>query len=315
MRVLACSQQCGLSACGCHVCVGVAFMADLEAADQRLSFDDILEAVQDSRRGRWFLQEYQQRLQQRDSKPILDAISRLEARMESLAPHAAPDDDMAKVRSAIATARQDLMKLGLGNDPLSKEGRLFAHLADMARKAMPVAIDSNAGIVRTLQLVEEIDRAIAPPTPDHGAKYFAADSNLFERQAAPAKPALVPTVVEPAVAAPAAEPLVVVKAAPAAKAAPSKDEAPAGARLVIRKAQASKPQDEAIVEASVEPASATAVPALEAAPIAAHQAEPATAEPVSTPQVDSPRIVIIRRKPEDMPEVNLDDTSLSGTAA
>ena len=71
---------------------------------------------------------------------------------------------------------------------MSKEGRMFAELAEMARKSMPVAVDSNAGIVRTLQLVAEIDTCHIRKGPeDRGAKYFAADADLFDAHAAAAK--------------------------------------------------------------------------------------------------------------------------------
>jgi hypothetical protein len=272
-----------------HACFGgpslcvweFVLMADLEAAETRLSFDDILEAVQDSKRGRWFLQEFESRLQKRDTRSVLDAISRLESRMENLSPQVPNPDDLGKVRSAIANARNDLIKLGLGKEALSKEGRIFHDMAEMARKSMPVAVDSNAGIVRTLQLADEIDNVIAPVSnEDRGAKYFATDSNLFERQAAPPKPVLVP----------AAEPLIHVNTV-------KKDEpAPVGAKLVIRKAS-------------------------QAIESPAQGAEPDTAPVVSSavapemPAIDNPRIMIIRRKAEDMPEVNVAEPAEEASAA
>jgi hypothetical protein len=256
-------------------------MADLEAAEARLSFDDILEAVQDSKRGRWFLQEFESRLQKRDTRSVLDAISRLESRMENLSPQVPNPDDLGKVRSAIANARNDLIKLGLGKEALSKEGRIFHDMAEMARKSMPVAVDSNAGIVRTLQLADEIDNVIAPVSnEDRGAKYFATDSNLFERQAAPPKPVLVP----------AAEPLIHVNTV-------KKDEpASVGAKLVIRKASQ-----------AIESPAQVAEP--ETAPVVSSAVAP------EMPAIDNPRIVIIRRKAEDMPEVNVAEPAEEASAA
>ena len=275
-------------------------MSNLEAAETRLSFDDILEAVQDSRRGRWFLQEYESRIKARDSQTILSAISRLEHRMELLgnSSNASPDD-LQRVRSAIANARNDLLKLGLGKEAMSAEGRLFAEIAEMARKSMPVAVDSNAGIVRTLQLVAEIDSAMsnpapAPETEDKGAKFFAADAALFERGATASKPTLVatPPVAEPVVEAPKAA----VQPEPP-KPEKKEEAAPLGARLVIRKA---KP--EAVAETVVEPAPAPA-PVIDQA---AQFDETSTVETqAEMPAIDNPRIVIIRRKAEDMPEVEL----------
>ena len=256
-------------------------MADLEAAETRLSFDDILEAVQDSKRGRWFLQEFETRLQKRDTRTVLDAISRLESRMENMGPQVSNPDDLGKVRHAIANARNDLIKLGLGKEALSKEGRIFHDMAEMARKSMPVAVDSNAGIVRTLQLADEIESVIAPASnEDRGAKFFAPDSNLFERQAALPKPVLVPP----------AEPLIHVNAV-------KKDEpAPVGAKLVIRKSAQTMEKPEPIVEATVNPVATTATPP-------------------EMPSIDNPRIVIIRRKAEDMPEVNVGEPVEEASAA
>jgi hypothetical protein len=276
-------------------------MANVEAAETRLSFDDILEAVQDSGRGRWFLQEFENRLQKRDNQSILQAISRLENRMESLAPHASNPDDLAKVRAAMAKARSDLINLGLGKDGLSNEGRLFADLAELAKKAMPVAIDSNEGIVRTLQLVDEIDRTISP-REDRGAKYFAADSNLFERSTAHPKPALiaVPDVPREKLPEATVEPQVSVATKP--------DVAPTGAKLVIRK-----------TSEVIEPVT----PQVET-PRVEHQKEvaPISEQPLQIipprddlPAIDNPRIVIIRRRAEDMPEVALSENAESVSAA
>jgi hypothetical protein len=264
-------------------------MSNLEAAETRLSFVDILEAVQDSKRGRWFLQEFESRIQKRDTQSVLQAISRLETRMESMGAQTGTTDDLAKVRSAIANARHDLLKLDLGKDGLSKEGRLFAELAEMARKAMPVAVDSNAGIVRTLQLVDEIDRAITAPNTDAGAKFFSADANLFERPAPVAKPVLVATV-EPAVE--TAEPM--IKTAFVKK----EDAVATGAKLVIRKVSQSA-EPEVKVEA-------------ETLPTRIEQLSPVTAD---LPVIDNPRIVIIRRKAEDMPDVSVGEAANQVSAA
>jgi hypothetical protein len=254
-------------------------MTDIEAAETRLTFDDILEAVQDSKRGRWFLKEFEAHLHKRDTQSVLSAISRLESRMEQLAPQASSPDDLGKVRVAIANARSDLLKLGLAKDALSKEGRLFAEMAEMARKTMPSAGEQNAGIVRSLQLVAEIDSVIAPQGQDDGgARYFNPDENLFERPAAPPKPVLVPT------------------AKPAAPVEVKKDEpASTGAKLVIRKASQTVEQ---------------ATEATDAKPV-----EMQTAISPEMPAIDNPRIVIIRRRAEDMPEVGMEEAAESVSAA
>jgi hypothetical protein len=278
-----------------HACFGkpslcvweFVLMADLEAAETRLSFDDILEAVQDSKRGRWFLQEFETRLQKRDTRSVLDAISRLESRMENLGSQTSNPYEIGKVRNAIANARNDLIKLGLGKEALSKEGRIFHDMAELARKAMPVAVDSNAGIVRTLQLADEIESVFTPAANvDRGAKYFATDSNLFERQAALPKPVLVQQA-EPTIP----EPLIHVNAV-------KKDEpAPVGAKLVIRKANQAIEKPEPIIEAEPAP------------PVVSSAVAP------DMPAIDNPRIVIIRRKAEDMPEVNLGEPAEEASAA
>jgi hypothetical protein len=266
-------------------------MSNLELAETRLTFDDLLEAVQDSKRGRWFLKEYESRIQKRDTQSIIDAISKLESRMEHLGPQSANPDDIGKVRSAIANARSDLFKLGMGHEALSKEGRLFAEMAEMARKVMPEAADKSAGIVRTLQLVDEIDRTISPTSiDDRGAKFFAADSNLFDRPVNVAKPVLVETVPP------------VAEVAASKPVAPKKEEpAPTGAKLVIRKANQASTPDQTLP-----------TPAVQQAAIV----EAAISEtPTSIQQSENPRIVIIRRRAEDMPEVAIGEPEDEASAA
>jgi hypothetical protein len=258
-------------------------MSNIETATARLAFDDILEAVQESRRGRWFLQEYEARLQKRDSKNILDAINRLEARMDGLG--AAAPGELGRVRSAISNARNDLLKLGMGKQAMSEEGRLFAELADMARKAIPES-EQSAGIVRSLQLVEEIERTVSA---ERGGNFFAADSQIFEKPPVAAKPVLVEKP----------EPMVVVPAAQ-----PKKTEATpsTGAKLVIRKATQDADPAPVAEQPAVQP------PAEVAAPL-----------PMATPDepmiADHPRIVLVRRKPEDMPDISVSEAVESSASA
>jgi hypothetical protein len=271
---------------GLEFCVWELRMSNLELAETRLTFDDLLEAVQDSKRGRWFLKEYEGRIQKRDSQSILDAISKLETRMEHLGPKSANPDDLGKVRAAIANARSDLFKLGMGQDALSKEGRLFAEMAEMARNTMPEVAEKSAGIVRTLQLIDEIDRTITPASSeDHGAKFFAADSNLFDRPVITPKPVLVETA-----------PPVTEVAAPKPVAAKKEDPAPTGAKLVIRKANQAAMPDQTLPTPDLQE-----VAIVEAGIVETEISEP----PVSIQQNENPRIVIIRRKAEDMPEVSV----------
>lgn len=268
-------------------------MSNLEAMDHRLTFDAILEAVQESKRGRWFLQEYEQRFQKQDTTSILQAISKLEARMDGFGAQSGQPDELGRVKTAIANARHDLLKLGLGKEALSTEGQLFAHLAEMARKTLPAGNDGN-GVVRTLQLVAEIENSIstAPPV-DRGSKFFGADENLFERAAPTAtKPVLV--AATPIVTAPA--PTFVAEQPPVA---PKEEPAATGAKLIIRKTTA----QEAITEAQAVPPinEAVVIETAPAAVVTSAAIEPAPADELTA--INTPRIVIIRRKAEDMPEV------------
>lgn len=268
-------------------------MSSLEAMDHRLTFDDILEAVQESKRGRWFLKEFEQRLQKQDTNSILNAISKLEARIDGFGAQAGQPDELVKVKAAIANARNDLLKLGVGKEALSSEGRMFAELAEMARKAMPAATESSAGVMRTLQLVAEIETTVAPPSSaEASSKFFSADENLFERPPAQPKPVLVAS--SPVTVAPS-EPTV----QPTEKAAaPRKDEPVAtGAKLIIRKTSSA---EAAQMEQPASPASEVAVEAAVDMP----PPQPLPAEATEITAIDTPRIVIIRRKAEDMPEVD-----------
>lgn len=318
-----------------------------DVADPRLSFDDILEAVQDSKRGRWFLEEYRARLQREESSRILKAISKLETRMEALPQSAGTDAELEKVRSAIAATRRDIAGMGLLPDAqqndgngLSEEGRLFASLAELARKALPQGGNAAVvpGVVRALHLVDKLDTALngtragtVAATPGKMAdSYFAQDADLFEAKPRAATAASIMTVVDtPKPKAETAAPQVATALAPTPTKAdvvvPKQAEAasvPTGARFVIVKAGS-----ESAPEAIPEPISET-VPAAEpvaetvaavAAPAAMELEKPKPAEAPVLPashaplaqgepqdlRSDTPRIVIIRRKPEDMAELPL----------
>jgi hypothetical protein len=252
-----------------------ALMSNLESAETRLSFDDILEAVQDSKRGRWFLQEFETRLQKRDTTSLLSAMARLESRVGELSQSSGKPENLGAVSAAIASARSDLLKLGLGKEAMSSEGKLFAELAEMARKAMPAATEARAGIVRALELVNEIDTAVTPmPKSDRGAQYFKSDADLFERKPIPTKPVLVAATE------------------PTAEAEPSQKPNPpaTGAKLTIRRTSTTTAPSPAGEEAP------------KSEPVRA-EVEPVEFNQPEMPAIDNPRIVIIRRKAEDMPDV------------
>jgi hypothetical protein len=276
MRVLGCLCECVWE---------YALMANLEAADIRLSFDDILEAVQDSKRGRWFLQEFETRLQKRDTSSLLSAMARLESRMGELSIASGKPEHLGAVGAAIAAARNDLLKLGLGKEAMSNEGRMFADLAELARKTMPDTAEGRAGIMRALQLADEIDKVVAPAAnTDSGAKYFQPDAELFERKTPLSKPTLV--------AAP--EPVLNTKTPALPQPVPP---VATGAKLMIRRAGQS----------------AGAPPAVPAPIVEAQTPAPVLAEtpPPERPAIDNPRIVIIRRRAEDMPDVTMSEATES----
>jgi hypothetical protein len=128
-------------------------------------------------------------------------------------------------------------------------------------------------------LVEEIENVvIAPASSDRGADFFKPDADLFERRSTPSKPTLVAT----------SEPPVIVS--PASKA--DQGSAPTtGAKLVIRRSthvsDDVSPSSELVVE--------TQSPAIELP-------DPPQQERSFS---DNPRIVIIRRRAEDMPDVTV----------
>jgi hypothetical protein len=240
---------------------------------------------------------------------MLEAIARLERRIDTMAGPAGASAELEKVREAIASARSDIAKMQ-GNATLSAEGRIFAELADLAKSTF-AAKDSATGsgflpdgVVRTLRLVEQLDQSLSSPKPS-GDTYFKRDQDLFEPPPKPAKPL---AIVE---AAPVAAPARAAEAVKSSTATVQPEvEAPAlGAQLVInrvRREEAPQPQSPLAPMAD-----AAAVPPVETA--VTDSAQELTVQ-------DHPRIVIIRRKPEDMPELPVDgqpvtDQVQSGHAA
>lgn len=241
------------------------------SAEIGFTFDAVLEAVQDSSRGRWFLEEFKKREGQADQARLVDAISRIELRVEGMSGHFTAAEDLAKVRQAIAKTRSDIVGLQPETKGLSEEGKLFAHLADLARKAMPEQ-SRQTGIEQALRLVDQIDSSLnsnvtAFPTiaAKPADKYFQQDAVVFEQK---------PTVAVPG-------PKLVVTPEPASKPEPIAT----GAKLSITRVGQTKVEDtkpEVVIEVKAE-----AVPEPQAA----------------TPEPAKPRIVIIRRKPEELTDL------------
>lgn len=258
------------------------------AAEPGLSYEAVLEAVQESSRGRWFLNEFKSRNGGTDAGPILSAIARLESRMESLSPGGGDAAaELARVRQAIATTRQDILKAS-GAPGLSDEGRLFAHLAELARKSLAqagaaggTAPGSEAlpgSIVQALRLVEQLDSGlnggqVAARASTEG--YFHRDKDLFQPQDPGGTPAVKPAAKPDAKSAVEAPP----SPAPAQTREKPVVDAPAlGAKLTVsRHKPADPPKQEAALPMAVAP---PAPPAITGAEGHGH-----------------PRIVIIRRKP------------------
>jgi hypothetical protein len=167
------------------------------------SIDDVLTAVQETPRGRWFLDAYSARVKSEGTSSILNAIAKLESNLGRLANSGASVEMLEKARSAIAAARQEISAVEPQLAKLSTEAQLFSNLADLSRKAFSGSHPSpnvGKGVERALKLVADLDRDLnepskpnqntveftAPPKPPQ--QYFKQDDEIFE----PA-PSAVPT--------------------------------------------------------------------------------------------------------------------------
>lgn len=189
--------------------------------DIALSFDDILEAVKETARGRWFVESLESRTRVGNTTRILDAIARLEDRVEEISQSTGDAVLVKKARESIIAARQDIARIE-NKASLSTEARLFAQLAGRARDEF----NSN-GMARALTLVEDLERELNPhgadmlqavplsePAPEPAkAAFFEADEAIFEA---------APTIAPSPVSAPAPE-------------QPKEPGAAKGAKVVIHK--------------------------------------------------------------------------------
>ena len=285
-------------------------MSNGAMAETGLTFDDILGAVQESGRGRWFLEEFQKRHEDKGSAKILAAISKIESRIEAMAHVHEPAGELSKLRGAIATARREIALQETGFTELSAEGRMFAKLAEMARKTLPASPANDASVkltssvVRALNLIDEIDVTLNAPGSPLAANtdtYFKADAALFEPPVKPPRPILVSV--------PAAQPVQKAPVEPAAISQAKEDEPKRGARLVINRLGAPA---SGVMETTQITGATVATPA----PVV----DEATAQTVvlTTTAVAetkaTPRIVIVRRKPEDMQTVPLAELASESAA-
>ncbi|NMD06722.1 MAG: hypothetical protein GYA66_01955 [Phyllobacteriaceae bacterium] len=265
----------------------------MSAVDLSLNYEDLLQTVKESDRGRWFLTEFENRLRKSDTGNILASIAKLESVIAGMAP--ADAGLVARAKTAIAAARKEIAAIDQAKPELSDEARLFAKLADMARTSFSAdgqpMTSVNAGVCRALLLVDQLDQdfaSVSMPVVSPSVAAFARDADVFEP----------PVLAKPVIDVPKS----------AIKDAPKDIER--GARLVIRKAGQEEPQQPeaaAVPEAPPRPATEPAAPAV-AAP-------EAVVQPISPPVERQSRVVIIRRKPEELLDVPLVDQSQSESAA
>ncbi len=168
------------------------------------SFEDVLNAVQETARGRWFLEEYATRKTSEDTAAILAAIVKLESVMARV-PQAERDAEPALLdlaKSAISRAKAQIRSLAPKDSPLSHEAQLFAKLADLSRSAFAEAEsddETSQALGRSmevaLRLVNELDQSFGEPAknePRASQKFFHQDSDIFESAAKPVVPEASP---------------------------------------------------------------------------------------------------------------------------
>jgi hypothetical protein len=244
------------------------------------SIDEVLTAVQETPRGRWFLEAYTNRIKGDNTTNILNAIGKLEQNLKSMTSGVADAGLLQKTRNAIATAKREIALLEPQTAALSAEGQLFAKLAELSRVAFSTNAPGEAsvasGVDRVLRLVADLDRDLGVSKNDNAV-------------AAPAKPAIQYFKPDEEIFEPAPAPVI----AAVTKSEPITEVSTRGAKLVIQRV--SSPKVEAIAE-----------PIVTEEPKAEPPAIISSAQPEAKPQ-DKSRIVIIRRKAEEMNDVPLMD--------
>jgi hypothetical protein len=242
------------------------------------SLDQVLEAVRETPRGRWFLENYETRLRNDGTARVLDSIAKLEKHISSLNVGGADGALINRARAAIAAARRDISAIDQKPAELSNEAQLFAKLANLAKNAKNETPAVGLGVERALRLVSELDQELnAPAPPKPSETYFKQDDAVFEP--APA-PKVVKAVAKPEVVA---------------------DATPRGAKLSIQRVNSPA------VPVAIEPAEAVVdVPA-----------ETLAAVVETAPEAQSPqsRIVIIHRKADEATEVPLLEEAEAVSAA
>jgi hypothetical protein len=156
------------------------------------SFEDVLTAVQETARGRWFLDEYAVRRKSEDTATILAAVAKLEvamSRMPASGPGSEPEI-LARARSAIIQAKAQIRGFVPDESPLSKEAQLFARLAELSRQALADAPQNTArqtlgrSMEVAFKLVDHLETnlfntGLSQLSPG-STKFFQQDAELFE---------------------------------------------------------------------------------------------------------------------------------------
>ncbi len=246
------------------------------------SIDDVLTAVQETPRGRWFLEAYASRIKTDDTRNILSAIAKLENNLNAMTVNGAEAGLLQQARDAIAQAKREIALIEPQTAQLSAEGQLFAKLADLSRQAFSgTATQTNVanGVDRVFKLVTELEQNLAMDKdapiefakPKPAVQYFKQDEAVFEPAPAPVMAVVVkPTAIT--------------------------EVTNRGAKLVINRVNAAKLETNSpVIETEVQ---VETVPREE--PVAI------ISTPVIETKAEEPsRIVIIRRKAEDVIEVPL----------
>jgi len=261
--------------------VVVSFMSELNSVPPA-SLDEVLTAVKETARGRWFIESFEARLRASECNRLLEAISKLESHVLSVSKNGADAELLIRARAAIAAARKDIVAVEPTIAGLSSEAKLFAQLAEKARNAFNDNPKANQSVSRALQLVVDLDRELSPPPPAIAApsptQFFKQDEAIFEP--AP-KQVLAPRVV--------AEPVV--------------DTNPRGAKLVIHRiAPPVVPPAQSKVEPEIPVQDPVIEPQLASETILENPA-PQASNAIVPEEHAKGRVVIVRRKSEEMIDV------------
>ena len=254
----------------------------LEDSTEPEKLDDILAAVKETQRGRWFLETYENRLRSNDTSKILSAIATLERQILDMGGAGAESDLLARARAAIAQARKDIMDLPGKPSELSAEGRLFAKLASLSKPHFPKGSVTGNGVDRALRLVADLDLDFSVTAkPAEAKQFFQQDEAVFEPAPAPK-----PVVVTP-------------------RNEPPADMPPRGAKLVIQRLASSTPNPHSTTpQLSLSSEIMQDIFVVEPEPELPAPTEPSKIR-AEAPELPQSRIVIIRRKADEMDDVPL----------